>query len=111
MFNSIFPVAIIYGFLDILDEEKEAEAEVVAMHEGRDLGSNTNTEEESHVKRRASPTSLSGPNLHLHKRHSIKIARGPPKKVDGEETHRTSSGLSNETSLGDDPVRRSMDTD
>ena len=101
--------AIIYGFLDILDEEKEAEAEVAAMHEGRGLGSGTNTDEESHIKRRASPTSLSGPSLH--KRPSIKITRGPPMKVEGEETHRTSSGLSNETSLEEDPVRRSMDTD
>lgn len=105
--------AIIYGFLDILDEEREAEAEIAAMHEGRGLGSGTNTDEESHIKRRASPTSLSGTNLHkLHKRPSIKITRGPPKKVEGQESQRTSSGLSNETSREEDPARRSsMDTD
>jgi len=85
--------AIIYGFLDILDEEKEAEAEVAAMHGGRGLSiSGTNTDEESHIKRRASPTSLSGPTLH--KRPSIKISRDTPMKTDGEEASRPTSGLS-----------------
>lgn len=59
----------------MLDEEKEAEAEVSAMHAASRTpgGSGATTDEESHVKRRASPTSLSGASLS--KRPSIKIAR------------------------------------
>jgi hypothetical protein len=104
-----FCLAIIYGFLDILDEEKEAENEVAAMYAGKTLGS-SGTDEDHHSKRRASPTSLSGPSLH--KRPSIKINRSP--KINGGSDESASSlkasGLSTSISASDNNASK-METD
>jgi hypothetical protein len=106
-----FCLAIIYGFLDILDEEKEAENEVAAMYAGKTFGSSgINTDEDHHSKRRASPTSLSGPSLH--KRPSIKINRSP--KINGGSDESASSlkasGLSTSISASDNNASK-METD
>jgi hypothetical protein len=59
---------VIYGYLNMLDEETQAAEEAQAAHDDLhalhgNFNSTSLTDEEAHIKRRASPTELRGADL------------------------------------------------